>query len=1201
MPTSIVIQQLAVSQYLDPAGLEALRYAPGTVAGLDGQAPLPANHVVHLERVKATNAQVRDVVRQLADLAARGEPRRGLDIAPTAQRLAGLILPPGGIIGLVAPELHPQFDLAGDVAGDIPWEVLEERFATCRCQNEPKYVLLSTTVPPPPCPRCHKPMEPAGGKLALERHLTHLVRYSRRTPTGQGRDFLLVVDPTSDLLTEEHDPLGRCAEHISRLEDVLKISGFKPIVRKRGFATVDTVMTALQSPTLVGFYYFGHGEPPNNRRPGSLVLSDGRLYADEIAALDTTPRLVFLNACWAGSGGVERWSLESRASSVGEALARGGPKVVVASLFPVVNTQAARVATTFFDQALAGKSLAEALRAARLESHAAYVAGEADVGWMAFRYFGDPNQVMPQPQPTAANAAGADSVPSVFDENDRLVCDQFGFDIRGVLLRAAARRTQQHRPQVSLLDLLTGLVRAGQVTRLCWRELGYDPDEACSRLRALLETEASSAASNAPAAEPDEADASPADRLMRLVAQWIVRQRTEFAPDVMALFNTASAIAHRAGRSAGDARITEYDVLQALAATAAWPTIPAVVPFGPNDLRKWLERFSRQRLLDHNGSVRLERLAADARRIIERAHELAQQRGQKYVPSRLLLASFLSDSNGVAAQLCRQAGASPVMLELLLVAMTKGETPTTFPLSMESCQRAVLPLLREVGLDRPEARETPITEEQLFRAFCRASPRELKELFRTDEPPWRLDLDELACLELQPSDGLPQPEPEQSLSERRRAPPKRAPAPQPPAPSRAKKDDDPDRALSSLDFSALGIRRLDTGAQLALKAALQFAAAQGHAEIRSPHMFAGLLCVETGTLLARLRSHGIAAGQAIASALSSVYPQPAREPKAGAASVAVSPNVAQWLKAAAALAVEQEATELGERQLASVLVDSPPQVVGSILQHLGFEFLTNEGNESTSQESARSSATVTARAWDLMALARRGSLPTIIGRQALVSQLLACLVERPAARVALCGPRGVGKSTLVAAAAQAIASDVAPAALEDCRFIDVSVAEITGNGRFWADGVQQLRLMLTNSDDKAIVYVRDAGMLLTPLGILEGVSAVQCPGRIVLGITAVQIAPGMFTAAGSLKGFQRFDVPPVPSGEIHEILMARRQLLESRFNLHIQDDALAVAALHAGIGLPGSAIGLLERACETAVAEGRDNIGKKELENALNP
>jgi hypothetical protein len=1054
-------------------------------------------------------------------------------------------------------------------------------------------------------------MEPAGGKLALERHLTHLVRYSRRSPTGQGRDFLLVIDPTSDLLTKEHDPAGSCAEHISQLQQLLKARGFNPIVHKRGFATVETVKTALQSPTLVGFYYFGHGEPPDKGRHGSLVLSDGRLYAEHI--VNTTPRLVFLNACWGGSGGAERWSLESRASSVGEALARGGPKVVVAPLFPVVNTQAARVATTFFEQALAGNSLGESLRAARLESHAAYVAGEADVGWMAFRYFGDPNQVMPQPQAVTASAALTGVVPSVFDENDRLVCDQFGFDIRSVLLRAAARRTQQRRGRVSLLDLLTGLVRGGQVTRMCWRDLGCDPDEACTRLRSLVETESSRAVGSALAAGPDETDASPADRLMRLVGQWIVRQRSEFAPEVLALFDTASAIAHQAGRSAGDGRITEYDVLQALAATARWATVPAAIPFTPADLREWLKRFSRQSLLDHNGSVRLDRLAADARRIIERAHEMAQQRGQNYVPSRLLLASFLSQSNGVAARLCRQAGASPVMLELLLVAMTKGETPTTFPLSMESCQRAVLPLLREVGLDRLEAPEAAITEERLFRAFCRSAPRELKGLFRTDEPPWRLDLDELAGLELKPLvEEPPTLEPEQSLPQRGRASARPAPAPtpqppspQPPAPSRAKQDaaDDPDPAFSSLDFSALGVRRLDTGAQLALKAALQFAAAQGHAEIRSPHLFAGLLCVETGTLLARLRTHGIAAGQAIASALCSVYPQPARESTTRTASVTVSPNVAQWLKAAAALAVEQRATELGEGHLASVLVESPPQVVGSILQHLGFEFLASEGDESDSADDTSRSrpAPVTARAWDLTALARRGSLPPLVGRQALVNQLLACLADSPAARIALCGSQGVGKNSLVAAAAQAIANGTAPPELEDCRVIEVSVAEITGHGRFWVDGLQRLRQVLVNSDDKTIVYIGDGGALPAATELFRDSGSADFSSRIVLALSIANAA-AVFTPAGILKRFQRFDVPPSSPVETRLMLLARRDSMEGRYNLRIQDDALeAATALADQARLPGSAADLLEKSCEIATAVSRKNIGKKELENAANP
>jgi ATP-dependent Clp protease ATP-binding subunit ClpA len=235
----------------------------------------------------------------------------------------------------------------------------------------------------------------------------------------------------------------------------------------------------------------------------------------------------------------------------------------------------------------------------------------------------------------------------------------------------------------------------------------------------------------------------------------------------------------------------------------------------------------------------------------------------------------------------------------------------------------------------------------------------------------------------------------------------------------------------------------------------------------------------------------------------------------------------------------------------------------------------------------------------LTALARRGSLAPFVDRQALLGQFLKCLADSPAERIALCGPRGVGKCSLVAALAQTIARGAAPAALDDCRVIEVSVAEITGLGRFWADGLERLKQILANCDEKTIVFIRDAAELLAAKDFLRDPAAKACAGRIVAALPAGDLAQRALAATGVLNGFERFDVPPATPVETREILTARCRDLERRYGLTIQDDVPAAAAgLASNASLPGSAVDLLEKACKIAAAETRKKIGEKELEIA---
>jgi len=588
-------------------------------------------------------------------------------------------------------------------------------------------------------------MQEAGGKLAVDRHLTHLVR-GGRPPTGDGNVFLVIEDPTQDLCTPKADPDGQCAAHLRELKQLVEQQGYVLNPIKTSNATVPHVLRALADPAVVGLYYFGHGFFPPNADQGCLLLADGPLYAGEIEDLGPGIRFVFLNACDAGAPG-QNWTLEKKFRSVGHTFARGGPmKTVIAPLWPVLNVQAAQASIEFFRSAMAGRCLGDALREVRKSSLQRYEQGQPDISWMAYRYFGDPNRVLPSARQSSPVSSPGAALSRLFREEEKLDMDLFGFDVRDVLLRAAKRRNLQGRALVSVADVLAGLVRTGHLTRLAMRQLGFDPDDTYRKMVEEKE-EGPPCPPSAVAEEIPEADGaerqSPSEAklaaLRVLLQRWIVRTREQFDAKLVGLLECADHGAQARSSAGGDSRITEQDVLEAFLPQSRWAAgLRAPLP-PAGAMADWLHRRAESQTVDANGRLILDRLSPPARRIVEAAHEFAQQRGICPIPSHLTLAAFLKDRDSVAAHLCRRSGVRARLLALMLIASTEGKSPETFSLSPESADGVVLPMLqRAASLEQPEGQEK-ISEATLFRAFCDVTPQEFKAAMRSlPKPvPWR--------------------------------------------------------------------------------------------------------------------------------------------------------------------------------------------------------------------------------------------------------------------------------------------------------------------------------------------------------------------------------------------------------------------------------------------------------------------------------
>ena len=172
MTQEVLTQILGVSHRRDDRGNEGLVYAPSPLVG-EGAAPPDSTW----QPMKSTVLQrhiegVRRRVEELTWQARVGQMRGGLGIEPEADALAQYIFPEPGFVGIIEPGLHPQFDIIFDAASSIPWEVLEDRYAVCRCRQPAVYrTLRGAAATALHCQYCGRRMEQEGGKLVLTRHL----------------------------------------------------------------------------------------------------------------------------------------------------------------------------------------------------------------------------------------------------------------------------------------------------------------------------------------------------------------------------------------------------------------------------------------------------------------------------------------------------------------------------------------------------------------------------------------------------------------------------------------------------------------------------------------------------------------------------------------------------------------------------------------------------------------------------------------------------------------------------------------------------------------------------------------------------------------------------------------------------------------------------------------------------------------------
>lgn len=923
MPDALLVQNLGVSFQRDDNGREGLVYAPTEILPED---PRPERVFRQLTRgdLRQDLSNVFTEVDRVIRCALQGQPRGGADVRAPLEVLVGDVFPEDGFFRVVAPGIHPQFDISSDIAAEIPWEMLEERYLKCPESDCPR-AYAKADAADRFCSVHGAALQRGGGILGLERHVSHRVA-GGDSRISDGMTFLIIEDPLGDLCDPANDPKGQCADHLVRLKRMLAEKNLCVNVLWRKNATRENVVRALENPSLAGLYYFGHGSFPADGAENHLVLWRSTLSASQIADLNPQVRFVWLNACEGAATG-PTWTLGRRVRSVAEALARGNPaKVVIAPIFPIVNTQAADAAIEFFESALGGETCGESLHKVRAQSYARYSEQMApDLSWMAYRYFGHPGSRLRLAPTKKITATGPETQPGgvsaglsrLFDQDRRLDTEGFGFAVGDVLFRAAKRRKRRQRTQATVGDFLLGLLRVGDLTRYLFDDYGlkcdevYDQvvqrEEAAARGEGRSAEGSSTTASEHATATRAERDLRPPEspdprqgmertvaELRSLITQFLIREEGDFHPLLRKVLEQADQAAQR-GPDREDRRISEHDVLEAITADGAWPADLDVKlpPVG------WIVARLRQReakqTVDANGRLRLVSLTADAVRVVERAHALAQQRGISPIPNRLVLVAFLDANDGYPVELCRRYGADPARLTEFLLSLTRGSSPQTFLLSHASCRKIVLPMVERARDLRGLYKQTEVDGPLLFKAYCQVAQPAIKKLLLALDPPLRLDLDELA---------------EEPLPTGRELP----------------------REHGSC-------REIDPDVRQVLQAAAQFAKAQGYTEIQPPHLFAALISEGSSVAQALLR-RGTRPERLIREML--LLAPPRSWQGSPHADFTAGKGVEEALRRAGVYARAGRREAIAEKDLRKALLENPRSAVVQALENLGLSWLLTD-------------------------------------------------------------------------------------------------------------------------------------------------------------------------------------------------------------------------------------------------------------------
>ena len=197
--------------------------------------------------------------------------------------------------------------------------------------------------------------------------------------------MMVLADPKGDL-KGAYEEGTQIRDFMDRERDLVSVS------LRSDNITPDFIQAKIRNFDLV--HFAGHSDyDTDNPGESGWRLSEGTLKANSLTKMvgtGTMPALIFSNACQ--SARTEEWGLkeyfQDEIFGLANAFILAGVKHYVGTFWEILDEPSRRFALEFYKNMLAGSSVGEALRLARLTSISEY--GEETIVWASYLLYGDP-------------------------------------------------------------------------------------------------------------------------------------------------------------------------------------------------------------------------------------------------------------------------------------------------------------------------------------------------------------------------------------------------------------------------------------------------------------------------------------------------------------------------------------------------------------------------------------------------------------------------------------------------------------------------------------------------------------------------------------------------------------------------------------------------------------------------------------------
>lgn len=238
---------------------------------------------------------------------------------------------------------------------------------------------------------------------------------------------------------------------------------------------------------------------------------------------------------------------------------------------------------------------------------------------------------------------------------------------------------------------------------------------------------------------------------------------------------------------------------------------------------------------------------------------------------------------------------------------------------------------------------------------------------------------------------------------------------------------------------------------------------------------------------------------------------------------------------------------------------------------------------------------------DLTALARDGHLPYIVGRDQEMAALFR-IIETNRRSVLIVGDSGVGKTSILQALAERMASEDVPEMLQDKRLVALSAAAIVagaGGAGQLEERLQTVLVELSHAGNIVLAIENFDQLVGASTAGSEGLDAAQiiadAAGRrsVIVVATTTSSAYRRYLERGVIpSSFEKLDLNELDAAQAVRVLQSRVGPLEHTYGVYFTFQALDRAVslarrfMHQKT-LPGSALDLLEEAAVLAKKSGR--------------